>query len=216
MQRTPDAVGLDPVGVIQTSHVEKWNPATNQVELVYGLDTRQGPITDWNGTYTGYYIKKGIDPSYDAQYFNQETPWRFIRYAEVLLNYAEACLGLGQEEEAKIYINKIRNRAGLPPVTETGDALVERYRHERRIELVFEDHRFFDVRRWMIAPEAYTDAQGISIIHKLNPDRVTTTPTYTLIPSVEDRAWRDRFYFIPIAFDEMNNNKNLIQNPLYE
>ncbi|HLU90529.1 MAG TPA: RagB/SusD family nutrient uptake outer membrane protein, partial [Cyclobacteriaceae bacterium] len=120
------------------------------------------------------------------------------------------------EEEAKIYINKIRNRAGLPPVTATGDALVERYRHERRIELVFEDHRFFDVRRWMIAPEAYTDAQGISIIHKLNPDRVTTTPTYTLIPSVEDRAWRDRFYFIPIAFDEMNNNKNLIQNPLYE
>lgn len=214
--RTPDAVPLDPIGVIQTSHVEKWNSTTNKIDLIYGLDTRQGPITNWNGSYTGYYIRKGIDPTYDAQYFNQETPWRFIRYTEILLNYAEACLGLGQEDEAKKYINIIRKRAGLPPINETGQALIERYRHERRIELVFEDHRFFDVRRWMIAPQSYKNVEGVSIIHKLNPDLVTTTPNYTLLPSVQQRDWKDRFYFIPIEFNEMNNNKNLIQNPLYD
>jgi hypothetical protein len=214
-QRPPDAVGLDPVGIIQTGDYEKWDPATNSVVLVYGLDTQNGPITNWNGTRTGYWIRKGIDPSVDPEYFNQDIPWRFIRYTEVLLNYAEACLGLGEENEAKIYINIIRKRAGLPPVTETGQALIDRYRHERRIELAFEDHRFFDVRRWMIAPQAYTDARGIQILHKLNPDKVTTTAVYTQLPSVQQRAWQPKFYFIPISIDELNKNNKLIQNPLY-
>ncbi len=92
---------------------------------------------------------------------------------------------------------------------------MERYRHERRIELAFEDHRFFDVRRWMIAPDVYKNVQGIYIVHKLNPDRVSTTATYSVLPSVQGRQWKDRFYFLPILLDEMNRNNKLIQNPLY-
>jgi hypothetical protein len=214
-QRPDDVRGIDPIGVIQTSYVERWNSQTNSVDIISGLETRTSPSDDWNGTYTGYVMRKHMDPTIDARFVPQTNPWRFIRYTEVLLNYAEACLGLNQEDEAKIYINMIRKRAGLPPVTETGQALVDRYRHERRIELAFEDHRFFDVRRWMIAPEAYKNAQGIKIVHKLNPDKVTTTPTYTILPSVQNRAWKDCFYFIPISLSEMNRNNKLIQNPLY-
>lgn len=213
--RPDDVKTIDPVGVIQTSNVEVWNQATNSVITVPGLETRNSPSDNWNGTYTGYIIRKGIDSSIDARYSQQECPWRFIRYTEVILNYAEACLGLGQEEEARTYINMIRKRAGLPSVTESGQELIDRYQHERRIELVFEDHRFFDVRRWMIAPQVYNNVQGINILHKLNPDKSTTTPTYTVISSVQKRSWNNRFYFLPIKLDEMNRNKELIQNPLY-
>lgn len=214
--RTADVKGLDPVGIIQTGNYEKWNAQSSSVTVVPGVDTRKSPIEDWNGTYSGYYLKKGIDPAYDAQVFRQESPWRFMRYTEILLNYAEACIGLGEEAEAKKYINMIRDRVGMPAVTATGTALVEAYRWERRIELAFEEHRFFDVRQWMIADQAYKDAKGVDILHKLNADKVTTTPVYATIASVQKRQWNPKFYFVPIRMNEMNRNKALIQNPLYE
>ncbi len=213
--RPDDVQSLDPIGVVQTSDKEQWNASTNSIEVIPGLDTRKSPTDDWNGSYTGYYMRKGTDPSLDARFTQQDCPYRYIRYTEVVLNYAEACIELGEEDEARKYINMVRRRAGLPPVTAIGDELRARYRHERRIELAFEDHRFFDVRRWMIAPEVYVDVQGIDILHKLNDDRVTTTPVYTVLPSVQQRAWRDRFYFLPIKLDEMNRNDKLIQNPGY-
>ena len=158
---------------------------------------------------------KFMDRNVQGQFDWQDNPWRYIRYTEIVLNYAEACLGLGQDAEAKTYINMVRKRAGLPDVTSTGQALVDDYRHERRIELAYEDQRFFDVRRWMIPEQAYTDVQGIDILYKLNADKVTTTPTYKVVPSVIHRAWKPSFYFLPIKLDEMNKNDKLIQNPLY-
>ena len=214
-QRPADVVASDPAGIIQTAFWEKWDSQTNSMNVVPGLDTRKGPIEDWNGTYTGYYLKKFIDPSVDAQYVPQELPWRFIRYAEVILNYAEACIELGEEDEARTYINMIRHRVRMPDITSSGDALRQACRHERRIELAYEDQRFFDVRRWMIAPQAYENAKGIEIRYKLNPDHTTsTTPTYTIM-DIQERDWKDRFYFMPIKLDEMNRNDQLIQNPLY-
>ena len=217
-QRPADVVASDPAGIIQVGYWEKFdpnNPATPI--LIPGLDTRNSPIEDWNGTYTGYYMKKFIDPGIDAQYFKQDLPWRYIRYAEIVLNYAEACLGLGQEPEARTYINMIRKRAGMPEVTESGSALIEKYRNERRIELAFEDHRFFDVRRWAIADEAYgSNAVGVKPLYELNADNSMnlTTPSYEIVMA-QDRAWNPRFYLMPIKLDEMNRNKLLVQNPLY-
>jgi starch-binding outer membrane protein, SusD/RagB family len=207
--RQSDAVARDPIGVVQTSYVEKPDGT-----VVPGLDTRNGPLEDWNGTYTGYYMRKFIDPSVDAQYNKQDQPWRYIRYTEVLLNYAEAAMELGLEDEARTYINMIRKRAFMPDITESGAALKERYRNERRIELAFEDHRYFDVRRWMIAPDAYTDAEGISIQHKVDASGNIIQSTYTPVV-VQDREWKPSFYLFPIKLDEMNRNDQLIQNPLY-
>lgn len=213
--RPVDLQASDPLGVVQTGRFERWNSASNSVDVIPGLDTRQSPIEDWNGTYTGYYLMKFMDRNVQGQFDWQENPWRLIRYTEILLDYAEACLELGQEEEGRAIINQIRKRGGVPEINTSGAALMDSYRHERRIELAYEAQRFFDIRRWMIADQAYKDVQGIDILYKLNPDKVTTTPTYKVIPSIIPRIWNPSFYFLPIKLDEMNKNNSLIQNPLY-
>lgn len=174
------------------------------------IDITQGPDYN-NGNTTGYYIKKFISTTdqENTWYYGsrQPQPYIQIRYAEVLLNYAEACLGLGDEISARNTMNLIRERAGMPnvPDTETGTALVNRYRNERRVELAWEGHRFFDVRRWMIAPEAYTDAKGVRVVDG----------NYTEF-DFEQRAWNNSHYFIPIPRSEMQKNSALIQNPIYQ
>lgn len=209
-QRPPSTVSADPAGNIQTGYYEQADGS-----YAGGLDTRQGPVQDWNGTYTGYYTRKFIDPAVNHTTTNmQKYPWRQIRYAEVILNYVEACLELGEEEEAKLYLNMIRGRAGMPevPADETGGDLMARYRNERRIELSYEQHRYFDIRRWMIAPQVITPAQGVDIRYPFG----SSTPNYTIIASVNTRAWNDnKTYFLPILLDELNRNNKLIQNPGY-
>ncbi len=160
------------------------------------------------GNTTGYYIKKFISPTENDSYKGnrQPEPYMQIRYAEVLLNYAEACLGLGEESLARNALDQIRERAGMPdiPESETGDALLARYRNERRVELAWENQRFFDVRRWMIAESAYSDATGITFDG-------TTYSSFVF----EKHAWNSSHYFIPISYDEMQKNMALIQNPGY-
>lgn len=215
-QRPPDVAVIDPFNKIQTSATEVWNATKNKIDTIQGVDTRKSPIESWNGTWTNYYMNKFMDPAFDAQYFRQDAPWRFIRYTEILLDYAECCLTLGQETEAKTYINMIRHRAFMPdvPPSETGAALLATYRNERFVELSFENTRFFDIRRWMIGPSAYVNAQGIDILHKLNPDHITTTPSYKVV-TIQQRAWNNKYYLLPIGLSEINKNDKLIQNPLY-
>lgn len=202
----------DADGIIQT--FEHINIGGQQIP---GVDTRNGPIEDWNGSYSRYYMRKFIDPTIPPQE-RQQSPWQVFRYTEVLMNYVEACIGLGEEEEARRVLNMIRDRAGMPDITESGQALVERYRNERRIELFGEDHRYFDVRRWKIAPEVYHDAIGILITADATDRRDRSTYTnFTYDPTlhVQDRNWHDGMYFVPISMEEMNRNAKLIQNPGY-
>ncbi|GAA4444407.1 RagB/SusD family nutrient uptake outer membrane protein [Pontibacter saemangeumensis] len=207
--RPADVIAADPIGIVQVGNYTRADGT-----VVPGLDTRKGPIEDWNGSYTGYYLRKFVDPTVDHQYEKQTLPFRRFRYAEILLNYAEACLALGQEDEARTYINQVRARSGMPPVTESGQALVDKYRNERSIELAYEEQRFFDVRRWMIAEEAYEDATGVSVTGTMAADGSISNRTYAPIV-IQDREWNPRFYFLPIELDEMNRNTKLIQNPLY-
>ncbi len=216
--RTADLAVYDPVGVMQAGRWETWDAATNSIVNVYGLDTRNSVANSWNSSLTGTgcrkFLKTDIDVSAVWQN-NADLTWRYFRYAEILLNYAEACIELGQDPEARTYMNMIRKRAGMPDVTESGNALKARCRNERKVELVLEDHRFFDVRRWLVGPEAYHDMHGVDIVYKLNPDHTTAT-----IPTIESvqimtGSWDDKAYFFPIARDEVNKNSLLIQNPGY-
>jgi starch-binding outer membrane protein, SusD/RagB family len=208
---------LDPVGVIQVGMWQRWNAETNSMVEVWGLDTRKGPNSPFEGGYTGYYIRKYFDPAVDAQFFVPDIGWRYFRYAEILLNYAEACIGLGQDDEAKTYINIVRKRAGMPDITETGIALRDRYRNERRVELAVEEHRFYDIRRWLIGPQSYVAAYKVNVVYPMDPVTHETATVPTITPAVHvSYAWIDKAYFLPILRTEMNKNSKLIQNPGYE
>jgi len=190
-------------------HGSPWFMNTNGVLTPDTIDITTGTGVDYNkGTTTGYYLKKFISPAENDYYSGtpQPQPYIQIRYAEVLLNYAEACLGLGDEEIARHALNQIRQRAGMPdiPAGESGQDLLERYRNERRVELALETQRFFDVRRWMIAPDAYQEAYG-----------VTYDSTGYQEVVFEQRHWDNRNYLVPINYEEMQKNTALIQNPGY-
>lgn len=223
-KRPTDGLAIDPFSKIQIGYV--YDQSGKMIKA--GLDTRSGPIEDWNGGKTGYYVRKYVDPSVDPQYVKQDVPFKHIRYAEMLLNYAEACIELGQDAEARTYINMIRTRAGQPAIAAsvTGDVLKEAYRHERRIELAYEEHRFWDVRRWLIGPVAYKQTSAVDVRYVTTE---TSVPAYRKadgstygapIFSKKDtpgdaRAWLNKAYFFPIMRDEMNKNTKLVQNPGY-
>ncbi|HTL10043.1 MAG TPA: RagB/SusD family nutrient uptake outer membrane protein [Chitinophagaceae bacterium] len=205
--RSDDRKSLDPVGVIQIADRQKADGSWQG-----GLDGRSTPIgAKEDGTLTGYYLAKFTDRSINPKVAIQDWSWRYIRYAEVLLNYAEASAALNQEAEARNTINLIRKRAGMPPISSSGTALMESIRHERQIELMFEGQRYFDIRRWMIAPQVFSvGALGVKIAYPFGQ----TFPTYT-ISEARNRKWENKSYFLPIQIDELNRNGKLVQNPLY-
>ena len=195
-----------------------------------GLDTRQGPIENWNGSFTGYYFRKFIDPnpSLRDNTDRQIIPWPYFRFTEAMLNYAEACIELGEDVEARTWLNKIRFRAGVPALTESGDALRQRYRNERRIEMAYEEQRYFDTRRWMIAKETLgRQTTYILIEGRLKPGATAPAPyrkdktkfdyTYTRSTNndLESRVWLDKMYYRPLSLAEVQRNNKLAQNPGY-
>jgi hypothetical protein len=197
---------------------------------IVGLDTRQGPIENWNGSFTGYYFRKFIDPDPNLRdnTGRQNVPWPYFRYTEALFNYAEACIELGEDAEARTWLNKVRFRAGMPALTESGDALRQRYRNERRIEMAYEEQRYFDVRRWMIAPVTVGRKTSFILIEGTLKGGATapvpyrkdkTKFDYVYKPVVnndlENRNWVDKMYFRPLALDETQKNSKLVQNPGY-
>ncbi|MBO0933995.1 RagB/SusD family nutrient uptake outer membrane protein [Fibrella aquatilis] len=224
--RPSDVAGLDPANQVQTGYYDDGKGGT-----VNGIDTRESAVENWNGTRTAYYTRKFIDlnPALpDNQSNTQVIPWPFIRYTELVLNYVEAALATGNEAEARTWLNRIRFRAGMPATTESGAALLARYRNERRIELVYEEHRYHDARRWLIAPT--TVGRGIKSINtraKLKAGAVANSPykfdrtkydyTYTVVDNTqnETRKWVDKMYYRPVSRNEMNRNAKLTQNPGY-
>jgi len=226
--RSASAAPKDPFNQIQTGQYEITS-GSGKVPY-FGLDTRKSSIEDWNGSYTGYYFRKFTDPNPAIVDQNtwQQIPWPFFRYTEAVLNYVEACIELGEDAEARAWLNKVRFRSGMPAITESGNALRDRYRNERRIEMAFEEQRYHDARRWMIAPTTLGNkVQVINVIGTLKPGKTVSLYRYDptsydyqykvvpMDPGKENRAWLDKMYFLPIHRDEMNRNKNLVQNPGY-
>src|SRR5438552_1881157 len=216
--RPTDAQKFEPNNMIETfralTYVE-----SGTTKVAAGLDTREGPIEDWNGGYSGYYIRKFVDPTVDHQFVVQQVPWIFFRYAEILLNYAEASIELNELGDALTALILIRRRAGMEEFSGLVQAtLRDASRPERPVEMAFEEQRFFDVRRWMIAPQVFSkNAGGINIY--LDGDSPTDRSTWRNYRyqtyDVQQRAWNDKMYFMPIRLDELNRNNLLKQNPGY-
>jgi hypothetical protein len=181
-----------------------------------GQDSKDGK-DNWNASKTGYYLRKFIDddlPINNPWDVAGIQPWIYLRYAEILLNYAEA-----QNEavgpDASVYeaINAIRERANMPelPAGLSQSEMRDAIRRERQVELAFEEHRFYDVRRWMIAMETENEpAYGINITKSGN------TLTYERKVALDGRKFEQKHYWLPIPRAEIQSSGNkLEQSPNY-
>ena len=184
-------------------------------EIGGGRDSRYGNDA-WNTSPTGYNLKKYMDENYVQNSWNfSARNWIHIRLAEIYLNKAEALYNIGDENGAREALKPIRERAGMPFITASGAELLEAIKHERRIELVFEEHRYFDVRRWKEA-DKYFGRTMHAITIKKYPDGKTTYTVDKLRSDVGgDRKWDDKMYWLPIMKEEMDKNPNFTQNPDY-
>lgn len=171
-----------------------------------------------NATKTGYYLKKYVIEAVNLSPTNttqRRHTWVLFRFGEVLLNYAEAMNEAYGPEDASTLgmtaleaVNLIRKRAGMPdfPAGMTKDAFRTRIRNERRVELAFEDHRFWDVRRWMIGQET-TDIYAMNI----GPNPFGGFAYEKIL--LERRVHQDHMNLYPIPQAEIYKNSKLQQNP---
>ena len=164
---------------------------------------------------TGYYLKKYIDENLNLVTGQTSAhSWVIFRLAELYLNYAEALNEVDAgNSDIKIYVDKVRQRVGINmPVLPAGlnqSQMRERIYRERRVELAFEDHRFWDVRRWMTAsPALSAPLKGVKIT------RTNDMFNYNII-DVEQRVFLPKMYLYPIPQNEIYVAKGLIQNPLW-
>ena len=166
-------------------------------------------------TTTGYYLKKYMNETVSLAPSNEKKkPHHFIifRYAEILLNYAEAMDAWKDADytdndhplSARAALNQVRAAADMPAITTSGDAFTESVRRERRVELAFEDHRFWDIRRWKIGDKT-------KAIYCIKITMENGLPVYKK-ELLETRNWDDKMYLYPIPQTEYYKNPNLGQN----
>lgn len=194
-----------------------WKGREVETFLPGGKDSNEGPISPWNASETGYYPRKFVNERINNPSSSNmsQTPWTFFRYAEILLNFAEANYFLGNEQVARDYLNMVRSRASVHqpniPVSTSGSALFDRIVNERRVELVFEMHRWYDLRRWKIAPKVLnTDFLRMDIRKNI----ATGVKTYKKVVW-KKAVFTDKDYLLPIPQDEIDKNELLTQNPGY-
>ena len=167
-------------------------------------------------TTTGYFLRKMVDETHDViAYSNGVQPLSVLRYAEVLLNKAEACYHLNQSAEANAAVRAIRDRVGLPYTDKGGSALWEAIRQERKVELAYEGLWYWDLRRWGVAHKQYPEGLTGYQQHGLKiEDNGNGTYTYTYV-SVDDkdRNFPEKMYRFPMPAAELNNNGAVDQYP---
>lgn len=190
---------------------------TVETFLPGGKDSKDGN-GNWNTSPTGYYVRKYINEGNPIENPNQTAyqPWKYLRYAEVLLNYAEAQNeAIGPDGTVYDAVNAIRARAGMPELPKglSTDSMRSRIRNERRIELAFEEHRYFDVRRWKIA-ETTENIPAYGILPSKQTDG---SIVYTRIIALANRKFdKLKNYWAPIPQSEINSSgKKLSQNDGY-
>ena len=160
---------------------------------------------------TGYYLRKLVDETHSFTSVQASTqPWTEIRYAEVLLNHAEACYHLsGYADKANKDIKDIRNRVGLPYSDKSGEDLMKAIRQERKVELAYEGHYYWDMRRWRLSATAFTGIRlhGLKIEQNANGSF-----NYIYVECDDkDRNFPTKMYRFPMPQAELDNNGAVTQ-----
>lgn len=195
------------------------NTSTSLGTVIYkgNWTGESGGNGSWDYSRTGYVVRKNISPDTDPKTGKTvKRPMVLYRYAEILLNYVEA-LNEYDPGNADIlrYLNMIRERAGVPqygagpdalPVPASQQAMRDAIRHERQVELFFEDRRYFDTRRWKIAEQ--TDGGKF-----YGMDTDADPPAFYTRWVFETRVFHKSYYLFPIPQSELDRDKNLVQNP---
>ena len=162
---------------------------------------------------TGFGVMKLLDEQVGigGTWSNSGTDYIVFRYAEVLLNFAEAAFELGKSGDALNAVNQIRSRAGIAALTSVNR---EKIRHERKVELAFEGHRYWDLRRWRTAKTSLTGTfSGLRYIL----DYTTRKYKLQVLDNIDGRPamFNDQNYYFPISLKRTGANKNLVENPGY-
>ena len=206
--------GLDPrFALTVVKNGDQWPSNGSQKKAIETFVGGFNASPKYGATPTGYYLRKYVDGSCVTTADNQTSrrhTWILFRLGEFYLDYAEAVFNATGSANDATYgltaneaVNKLRSRSDIqmPLFTEDGDAWVERYERERLVELAFENHRFWDVRRWKKGEKYFKNIQVATISSSKQLSRSTVT-----------RQWDDKYYFYPIPQTELKKNPNLTQN----
>ena len=206
--------GLDPrFALTVVKNGDEWPSNGAQKKVIETFTGGFNAAPKYGATPTSYYLRKYVDGSCVTTADNQTTrrhTWIVFRLAEFYLDYAEAVYNATGSANDATYgmtaneaINVLRNRADIqmPNFTEDGEAWVERYERERLVELAFENHRFWDVRRWKKGAKYFKEIKVATI----SPELILTRSTVT-------RQWDEKFNLYPIPQSELKKNPNLTQN----
>ena len=204
----------------------KWQG--DSLQIWYGIKTTNGNVVrennpvayngmlqkgqDANGeNRTGFQVKKMLDESLKLPILAQAShPWIEFRLGEVLLNYAEAAFELGKTADALDAVNQVRSRAGVAPLA---IITLDKIRHERRVELAFENQRYYDARRWRIAETEFSKN-----LRRVYPIFDWTTQSFYFEVGSADgytRTFPKKYNYLPITSPRINNNPKLVENPNY-
>ncbi len=202
----------------------KWQG--DSLQIWYGIKTPGGNVVReenpvaYNGMLqqgrdaeirTGFLIRKLLDESMILPNEAEANhPWIEFRLGEVLLNYAEAAFELGKTADALDAVNQVRERAGVAALT---TVTLDKIRNERRVELAFENHRYYDARRWRIAETVFSKD-----FHRVYPFFDWNTQSFYFEVGSADgytRTFPKKYNYLPITTPRINNNPKLVENPNY-
>lgn len=197
--------------IIYNGSVWQGNEMENSVDGTYGryMGYRDEPYAQGRTT-TGYYLKKYRNESQtDLLTYGSTTPWVELRLGEVYLNRAEANYHLGNVAQALNDINAIRNRVDLPAkIGLSGNDLLNAIYQERKIELAYEGHLYWDMRRWKLAHTKYDNYR----VHGMKINKTSNGYLYEYVDvDLQDRKFLPKTYVLPIPYDELSNNSKITQ-----
>lgn len=169
---------------------------------------------------TGLFNKKRSNDQYDvgSELLKGGTDYMIFRLGEIYLNFAEAAYALGKESEALDALNMIRSRVNMPAKKAIDWATIQ---NERAVELTFENHRYWDLRRWRIAEEVLPTSQstytGVGWRKDANNPGMYEIVHRTDDPATDpwERLFESHHYYFPITLARVQNNDALVENPGY-